>query len=173
MLKGKFKGFLYSVLGFDLCNSNGGAGVRRLHEYRVTELFGDFLCGFSGAAAAEKGEPLHLRHAGVFKNGVADLFVHANGGGEHLAADVGDSGNFKKPLHRSVLAVLAVEHRENDVNAPLAPLAVFLDHNSVDGAVGTDICFFKIFFVESPLAASHLFDVAAVKAPFAVFRNSD
>ena len=41
--------------------------------------------------------------------------VHADRGGEHAGADVGDVGQLEQPLDRAVLAVGAVQHREDDV----------------------------------------------------------
>jgi len=43
--------------------------------------------------------------------------VHADRRGQHAAADVGQVGELEQALHRAVLAVGAVQHRKDDVEA--------------------------------------------------------
>ena len=43
--------------------------------------------------------------------------VHADGRPEHAGADVGHVGQLEQALHRAVLAVRPVQHREDHVDA--------------------------------------------------------
>ena len=49
------------------------------------------------------------------KSGLHDRLVHADRRGEHAGADVGQVGQLEQPLDGAVLAVRAVQDREDDV----------------------------------------------------------
>jgi hypothetical protein len=53
--------------------------------------------------------------AGVAQQALADVLVHADGGGEHADADVGHVEGVEQSLHGAVLTVGSVQHRKNDV----------------------------------------------------------
>ena len=48
---------------------------------------------------------------------LGELLVHARRAGQHARPDVGHAGQLQQALDRAVLAVGAVQHREDDVDA--------------------------------------------------------
>ena len=52
---------------------------------------------------------------------LGELLVHGGGGGEHVRPDVGDAGHLQHALDGAVLAVGAVQHREDHVDVGRAP----------------------------------------------------
>ncbi len=74
----------------------------------------------------------HHRDAGVAQQALLRVLVHPDRRAEHARAHVWDSRQLEQPLHRAVLAVGAVQHREHHVErarnricmcAPLSPRA--------------------------------------------------
>src|SRR5262245_17240126 len=104
----------------DFADADAGAEVRRLHEVRKAELARD-----TGAHGGGILTPLPTRHHEVLddrqavgaEDGLHGGFVHAHGGGQHAGADVGNVSELEESLDRPVLAVRAVEHDDDDVEA--------------------------------------------------------
>ena len=111
------------VLGpLDLADAEGRAGPRGLHEQRPAVLRGEVghLAAGGARVLLPLARPDHRVRADLQPEGGEDalhvLLVHADGGREHARADVGDTGEFEQALQGAVLAVGAVQHREDDVD---------------------------------------------------------
>ena len=61
--------------------------------------------------------------AGFVEDGLHQRLVHADGAGGDATADVGQAGQLEHALQGAVLAVLAVDQREDDVDLATAPAA--------------------------------------------------
>lgn len=90
----------------------------------------EFLLRFvhNGIGIPRKGRlgnelPRRLPDAGVVRDQLCDGLIHAGRGRRHMRADIGQPCDLQKALHRAVLAVFAVEHREYHIDA--------LAHNAV------------------------------------------
>ena len=108
---------LGGVLG--LRDADARSEVRRLHEHREAEPVDDRLQHARARRAASRasarprsrrcGRPLRREHQ------LHRRLVHADRRREHAGADVRHVGELEQPLHRAVLAVRTVQHREHDV----------------------------------------------------------
>ena len=98
--------------------------------------------------------------------------IHADGARGHVRADKGQSGQTQKALHRAVLAVLAVQHGEHDVDV-LAHHAVALKAEQPLTAHGRNRRA-AIFRAGLPDAAGQRGIVlAAVEDPVPALRDAD
>jgi len=104
----------------DLRDADARAEVRRLDEERRRQARQQRRTD-AGAVARPLGAQHHrvvdLRQAVLREDDLHHPLVHADGRGEHAAADVGQVGELEQALHGAVLAVGTVEDREDDVQA--------------------------------------------------------
>ena len=70
------------------------------------------------------------------QDGVGHLFIHAVGAAGHPAAHIGQPGQLQQTLQGAVLAVHAVQYRENQIHPPRLPAIGFLYHQPVVGGHG-------------------------------------
>jgi hypothetical protein len=92
--------------------------ARRLDEHRPAELRDACL------AAGPVGLPVALLDHEVRnlvepvrrENDLGVVLVHAHRAGEHTGTDVPDAGDLQQALERAVLAVRAVQEREDDID---------------------------------------------------------
>ena len=67
---------------------------------------------------------------------MGDGLIHAHGGGQGVAAHIGDAGELEQPLDGAVLPVFAVEGREDHVQGDHLGAGVAQSHQAVDRGVG-------------------------------------
>lgn len=67
--------------------------------------------------------PRRLPDPGAISDELRQRLVHTGGGSRHARPDIGQTGQLQQALNGAVLAVFAVQDRENDVDA--------LTHNAV------------------------------------------
>ena len=123
-----------------LVDPHRGTGADRLNEHGVAQGAGGLLLQLVQTVQipAAGFHPAGVGDAGGGEEGLGHAFVHAVGAGGDAAAHIGDAGHLQKALDGAVLAVAAVEHREDHVH-PLRTGAAFLQQqNAVGGSVGGD-----------------------------------
>lgn len=81
--------------------------------------------------------PRRLRHACLIRHELCERLIHSDGGGGNVRSDIGDARKLQETLDRAVLAVFAVQHREDHVD-PLAHDAVALKAQQALSADGRD-----------------------------------
>ena len=97
------------VRALHLAHAERRTRPRRFHEHGIGEALGvDGLVGGDGAE-------LWSRDAGAARDRVRERFVHAQRRTLDVAAHVRDAGEFEQALDRAILAVLAVQQRQHDV----------------------------------------------------------
>jgi len=101
-----------------LADAHRGAKVRRLHKHRILERRLDLGNGLAWRflpLGAQQRNVLDDGQLGVGKQPLHHILVHARRRTQHAGANIGETGQFKKPLDGSVLAKGAVQNRENHV----------------------------------------------------------
>ena len=106
------------IAAFDLGDAQRRTGARGFDEQRVVERLAFAQHGIAvptppvGADDDVRG----CGDAGGVQKHLGDLLVHARGAGEDAAAHVADAQHLEHPLDGAVLAVGAVQQRQNDVD---------------------------------------------------------
>ncbi len=136
--QGQFHGALQlrSVVG--LGDADGRARVGRFDENGVAEFVGDLVERLRAGPVFIRRDavPGGLRHAVGIGYCVREDLVHGHGAGGHVATHEGDARHLEQALDGAVLAVLAVEDRERDVDADVLITVLAQDRDAVDAAVG-------------------------------------
>ena len=130
------------VVRLGLRDADARSEVGRLDEHRIAQLARDARGDAAGAALHSRAatEVGHDRQPVRGEQRLHHRLVHADGRAEHAGADVGHVGELQQPLHGAVLAVRAVEHREDHVDAE--PLTAAVGSTGSSASVGA--CFMHV-----------------------------
>ncbi len=91
------------------------AGLTKTRQPEAVHQFTRDHLGFGQHATAQHHLVRTLREARRAEHALHQRLVHADRRGEHAAADIRHVGEFEQALHRAVLAVRPVQHREDHV----------------------------------------------------------
>ena len=158
-----------------LRHADGRTGSCGLDEDGIGELplhaVHDRVC-ISRELRSGHQTPCGLPHARVVSDQLGDRLIHARGARGHVRPHIGNSGDLKQALHRTILAVLPVQHGEHHVDALAHDAVVFkaqqpLAVNRRDGGAPV------VRMILPCPGGEHRIIVAAEQDPIAVLRDAD
>ena len=173
VLQGQFHGAFQFGPVMGLGDADGGTRVGRLDEDGVAEFFGDLVEGLRAGLVfvGRDAVPGRLRHVVGIGHGVREDLVHGHGTRGHVAADEGDARHLEQALDGAVLAVLAVQDRERDVDADVFKAVLPKDRDAVDAAVGRHEGRCAFAGLEPGVFGQSVY-IALIEIPLSLFRDA-